>query len=1029
MPDQIPERTATPASPAQQGVWLTERLAAAGASYHMPVRISFERVDPAALCAACDALAARHPALASVFAEQDGELVLLPCTEPLALTEVDARTAGAEALAELIAEESARPFSLDTGPLARFTLYHGADGRAELLVVVHHAVFDGMSKDVLVADLAAGYNASAAGRPLPGPRTGPGPAAPGPDAQSLRQAAEWFGPRWSDPSQVVLPGAPRARREAGPGEQVTRRIDPAALAAAAGAAGVTGFEFLLTAVHTLLRRYGNTDTPIGLSMSTRTPELAGEIGCFVTELPHHAPEPAERTGFAAHARAVRESLRALYRFRSVPFGTAVGGLSPRVGLTPVTLGYRRRAAEPRFNGTGSQVDWMVFNRSARSTLHVQVVDAEDGCTVGLQYDPAVIAPEAARRISAHLDTLLAAAIADPHAEVDELPLLDADEYRLVTETWNATASDYPSERTVLDLVDAQAALAPGAVAVTAADRSLSHRELRDRSAALAARLAARGIGSGDLVALHLNRTTDLVVALLAVLRTGAGYLPLDPGYPQDRLAFVLADSGAKLLLADDEPGAEVAAAAPAVLRLDAPATGPAAAYAPGTAPAALPAPEDRAYVLYTSGSTGRPKGVEVGHRALVNLLSSFAERFGSGPGDVWLGLTSLSFDISALEIFLPLITGGRLVLAPEGLATDGPGLLDLIRTENVTHVQATPSGWRVLLAAEPGALGVVALVGGEALPLPLARELRGCVARLSNVYGPTETTVWSTCAEIPADPAAVTIGRPIANTRAYVLDGLRRPLPVGVPGELYLGGDGVADGYLGRPELTAERFVRDPFGPAGGRLYRTGDLAAWTADGELDFLGRIDNQVKIRGHRIELGEIEARLLEHPAVAEAAVAVDRDAAGEPRLVGYLVTAPGTTEPAGPELRAHLLRSLPGAMVPQVYVPVAAMPLTPNGKLDRRALPEPPQTAADDAAEGPADRSGDPVMGALREIWSEVLGVSDIDDDEDLFDLGAHSLTIIQISARIRKSFDVDLDFDVFFDFPTVAGIAAAVKEQL
>ncbi|GAA1388334.1 hypothetical protein GCM10009639_14700 [Kitasatospora putterlickiae] len=482
---------------------------------------------------------------------------------------------------------------------------------------------------------------------------------------------------------------------------------------------------------------------------------------------------------------------------------------------------------------------------------------------------------------------------------------------------------------------------------------------------------------------------------------------------------MLADSGAALLLADREPAPEVAAAAPAVLRL------------PRTADAPAPAdaePGRLAYVLYTSGSTGRPKGVEIGHRALVNLLAAFAERLDSGPGDVWLGLTSLSFDISALELLLPLTTGGRLVLAPDGLAVDGPGLRALVEREGVTHVQATPSGWRVLLSAGPLPSGLTGLVGGEALPLPLARQLRAGTDRLLNVYGPTEATIYSTCAELPAAPEAVRIGRPIANTRAHVLDARRRPLPIGVPGELYLGGDGLAEGYLGRPELTAERFVDDPFGAPGDRLYRTGDLVAWSPEGELEFLGRLDDQVKIRGHRIELGEIESALLAHPDLAEAAAAVHREEDGEePFIAGYLVPAAASAAPSSAELRAFLQRSLPGAAVPQRFLVLDRLPLTPNGKLDRRALPVPP-VPVEAAAAGPdGEEPRDEVLTAVLGIWSEVLRLPDLGPEEDLFELGGHSLTIIQITARIRDLLGVELDFDVFFATPTPLGIAAAVRE--
>ncbi|PYC71876.1 non-ribosomal peptide synthetase [Streptomyces tateyamensis] len=1038
----MPDSVAIPAGPAQQGVWLTERLGAARTSYHLPVRISFDRVDPVALRTACAGVTARHPALRSCLTEREGILALVPCAAEPTMTESTAADSPA-ALTKLLEEESARPFALEHGPLVRFTLFHGPAGSAELLVVAHHAVFDGMSKDLLVADLAAAYNAALTGSDTDARLGTPARPAhlPVPDAALVKAAADWFAPRWADPADLVLPGVRRAVLGAGAGQALTRRLDRAALAAAAQACQVTTFEFVLTAVHALLRRYGNPNAPVSLALSTRTPELAGEIGLFVNELPHHAPAAGAAPSFAEFAAAVRTELRELYRFRTVPFGAAAGGLSPRVGLTPVSFSYRRRGAEPQFTGSTTRVDWMVFNGTARNTLHLQAVESAEECELSLQFDPSVLSPEAAERIADHLGNLLAAAAATPTLALDALPLLGEEEFRLVTEAWNDTARAYPADRTVLDLFDAHAAGQPDAVAVTAVDTSLTYRQLHQQSVDLAHRLVAAGVRPGSLVGLHLRRSSRLPVALLAVLRAGAAYLPLDPGYPAERLALVLADSGAALLLADLDPAAEVAAAAPTVLRLDQPAEPVAGTAAPvpaeheaappltepltGTAaPLPVATPADRAYVLYTSGSTGRPKGVAVGHRALVNLLSSFADQLDCGPEDGWLGLTSLSFDIAGLELFLPLVTGARLVLVGDGLALDGPALTELLRRERVSHVQATPSGWRVLLSGDGLPPGLTALVGGEALPLPLARELRARVARLFNVYGPTETTIWSTCAELPVAPERIRIGRPIANTRAYVLDPLHRPLPVGVPGELYLGGDGVAEGYLDRPELTAERFVTDPY--AGGRMYRTGDLAAWTEDGELDFLGRLDHQVKIRGHRIELGEIESALLEHPAVAEAAVAVDQDAAGEPRLVGYLVAAAAVPGPA--ELRAHLSRTLPGAMVPQLFLVLPAMPLTPNGKLDRRALPAAPATVAEPVAIRHGAGAGDPVEAELCAICSEVLGLPDIGVDEDLFDLGAHSLSFIQIAARIRKSFDVDLDLDVFFETPTVAELAEAVKES-
>ncbi|MFE4257357.1 amino acid adenylation domain-containing protein [Streptomyces sp. NPDC056883] len=1040
MSEVLPLPDTRPASPAQQGVWLTDRLGLAREAFHMPVRISFDRIDAEALARAVTAVTRRHPALAARLVERDGRVWQEAAAQRPELVQL-AAPADESDVEKRLEEEAARPFSLETGPLSRFTLHRRADGSAELLVTVHHAVFDGNSKDVLTRDLAAAYGSAL----LPAPTAPATPATPGAstaDPDTVRRAAEWYGPRWAAATDPVLPGAPRTPTGTGAGEEVQWRLDgPEAreLATAAALAGTTVFEFLLAALHGLLRRYGGEAVPVSVPLSTRTPELADEIGLFVNELPVHTPAAGASETFAAFASAVRAELRAGYPYRRVPFGSAVAGLGPRVGLTAVSLGYRRRGPDPDFAGTGARIAWAVHNRTARNTLHLQVVETpaghgplSGGIDFSLQYDPAVLSPDTARRIAGHYGTLLAGAVAAPEARLLDLPLLDAAELRAVTTVPNATDRPYPADRTVLDLVRAQAAATPEAIAVSTAGRHLGYRELILRTDQLAAALRAAGVRPGDLVALHLDRTADLPAALLAVLATGAAYLPLDPGYPAERLALVLRDSGAVLVLADREPSPEVAAAAPAVLRIPAPSAQDPAEATTDAGADSDPGPDDVAYVLYTSGSTGRPKGVSVGHRALVNLLTSFADRLGSGPQHAWLGLTSLSFDISALELYLPLITGGRLVLAPDGLAVDGPGLLALIAAEGVTHVQATPSGWRVMLTAGNGAdalTTVTGLAGGEALPLPLARELRARTARLFNVYGPTETTIWSTCAELPAEPEQVRIGRPIANTRTYVVDEQLNPTPLGIPGELLIGGDGVAHGYLGRPELTAERFVQSPFGPPGARLYRTGDRAVWTPDGELDFLGRIDDQVKIRGHRIELGEIESALLEHPALAQAAVAVHTEEDGEPFLAGYLVPAAGAPSPAPADLRDHLMRTLPAAMAPQRWLTVERLPLTPNGKLDRRALPVPPrETPVPRADATDTADAGDATTGAVRRIWAEVLNLPDVGPEDDLFDLGGHSLTVIQIAARIRDALGVELDFDVFFDVPTPVGIAAAVRAR-
>jgi amino acid adenylation domain-containing protein len=516
-----------------------------------------------------------------------------------------------------------------------------------------------------------------------------------------------------------------------------------------------------------------------------------------------------------------------------------------------------------------------------------------------------------------------------------------------------------------------------------------------------------------------------------------------------RQELILADAAPTLVVTSSGTAAGLAPGRPVLVLdeiadLDAPG-------APDAAPTEVPTADDLAYVLYTSGSTGRPKGVAVRHGALANLLLAVRDTLDSRPEHRWLHLTSLSFDISGVEVFLPLVTGGRVVVASAVSALDGAGVLRLVRDTGVTHVQATPSGWRVLLEAGLGRTAgavtpepLVAVTGGEALPVPLARELRARVRRLVNGYGPTEATIYATMAEIPADPDEVTIGRPLPNTRAYLLDDDLRPVPVGLPGELCLAGAGLAAGYLGRDDLTAERFVTVPAGASGSgaasagagadgadkgaeRIYRTGDRCRWLPDGRIAYLGRADDQVKIRGHRVELGEITARLLEHPAVAETTVVRHDPADGdEARLVAYLVLRPGAGVPEPADLRGHLALTLPTVMLPADWIVLDRLPVNPNGKVDRSALPPPATRTAPGTAE-PATHA-DPLIEQLRGIWQEVLGIPDIGPHEDLFDLGGHSLTITRISGRIEQRIGVEVPLDAFFDTPTIAEIAEIIRQS-
>ncbi|RUP65633.1 Linear gramicidin synthase subunit B [Streptomyces sp. NP10] len=1032
-----PQASSAPAlpaglGPAQHGMWVTEQVLNPGAAHHLVVTARFTgptAPDAAALAAGCARLLARHPVLLSRV-DPEGP-VLVPAAGPA--PGLRRLTCASDGLDALLAAESTRAFDLAEGPLVRFALVSTGDGHPVLHAVAHHLVFDGTSKDILLAEIL-GVETYAGPETHAGPEKAEPTGQLEPTAEEAQAAREFWADRWTDPAAPALPGLLVDARDAtapAPGDAVPFTLEGSLLARLADTArslGVTRFELLLALWHTLLLRYGNSSPATAVELSTRRPGSPEHIGLYVNELPVFT-RPDPHRSFADFARDVRSELAALYGHRPVPLGRAVRGLTPRTALTPLSVSYRRRTGWEALEAPDVEVDWIGFPHAVRNLAHLHLVSGPDRLDASFQYRADAFAPGAPARIVGHFRTLLDAVLADPGLRLADLPLLPGDELDRALYAGNGTAAARRADATVVGMFAEQAAATPGAVAVVAADGTeLSYGELHAAVEAFADRLAAEGIGAGDLVGVQVSRSVAELTALLGTLSAGAAYVPLDPGYPADRLAFVRADARLSALVVEGPVPEGLPGGLP-VLSPQASATG-----APPRGRTAAPTGDHPAYVLYTSGSTGRPKGVEVPHGALANLLGSLADRLEATPGHRWLGLTSLSFDISTVELLLPLTTGGRVVLVPEERQRDGAALLQLIDAHDVTHVQATPSGWRLMLAAGLHRPGLVVLAGGEALPGPLAAELGSVVGRLFNVYGPTETTVWSTLAE-PSPGEPVTIGRPLAATRAYVLDEHGGPVPDGLPGELHLGGAGVAHGYRGRPGLTARCFVPDPWGPPGSRMYRTGDLVRRLPDGRLEFAGRLDTQVKLRGHRIELGEIEARLAEHPGVAQAVVVLDpgegegAGGAGQERLVAYTVGAPGGPEaPAADDLRAHLARTLPAAMIPAAWVPLAALPLTPNGKVDRARLPAAPRTRPDgaDAADGPtAAPEGDAAV--VREIWQEVLRLDDIGPDEDLFDLGGHSLTITAIAARIRKRLGVEVPLDGFFDTPTLAEISAVVGE--
>ncbi|MED7924029.1 amino acid adenylation domain-containing protein [Nonomuraea sp. LP-02] len=991
-----------PLSHAQERLWFLEQFAPGTAQLTVPVRVRLRGpLDADRLAAALTATAAAHDALRMRFpATGDGR----PCVTvaedgELPLTVRDAP--GEEAARALVEEFLAVPFDLAAGPPARALLVRLDPGDHVLALAVHHIAADGWSADLLLREVYARYDG----------------AAPPPPEVTYADYAAWQRARppaagdlefWRDRLAGLEPldlpvDRPRPPEPTYSGAACSFAL-PEKTAAGLARLGrehrATPYMVLLAAFAALLGRYaGTSDVAIGSPVAGRpSPELDGVVGCFVNMLTMRVDLSGDPS-FAELLERVRALAVDAFAHQDLPFEQLVAELdlprevsrTPLFGVILAMQNYRGAALDPPAGL--SAADFPVRSWATRYDLELYAGDGEGGLLV---HNTDLFDRETAERLTGHLCALLERVAARPDLPLSRIDLMTGEERRLVLEAWNDTAAAYPGPATLHGRVEDQAARTPDAVAVRFEGRSLTYAELDAAADRIARTLRGHGVGAGSVVAVCAERSLDLLPGLLGVLKAGAAYLPVDPEYPAERVAFMLADSAPAALLTQRGLRAALPASAALVLDLDDPAAWPGGDGGP------LPEsrPGDVAYVIYTSGSTGRPKGVPNTHGAIANRLDWMQERFGLDAGDVVLQKTPLSFDVSVWELFWPLRCGARLTLAAPGGHRDAAYLRGLIAAEGVTTAHFVPSMLAVFLAEE-GAAGCRGLrrviCSGEELPADLARR---CVAtlpaaELHNLYGPTEAAVdvsaWHCRPDALAGLARVPIGGPIANTRLYVLDAALAPAPVGVPGELHIGGAGLAVGYLNRPALTAGRFVPDPYGPPGSRLYRTGDLARWRPDGTLEFLGRLDDQVKLRGLRIEPGEIEAALRALPAVRDAAVVVRED-----RLVAY-VTPRGDSPPDHAGLRAGLKRTLPDHMVPGAYVTLDALPLGPSGKLDRRRLPAP--MAARDAGVALVPPAT-PTERALAGIWGELLGLDEVGADDDFFDLGGHSLLATRVVALLR-----------------------------
>ncbi|PRY41619.1 non-ribosomal peptide synthetase [Umezawaea tangerina] len=999
-----------PLSAQQEELWVADQLTPGNLAYTelLPLRLTGP-LDVAGLQTSVDALVARHESLRTRFPTgPDGvpHQDVLPALR-VALDRVD--VADVDKARQVALDRLTEPFDLAEGPLVRAVLLDIDPDDHVFLLYAHHIVADGLSLAVLCDELADHY----AGRGLPQPA----PTTRDRRPADLARQLEYWKQQLHGVRPLDLPlDRPRAAVRDNGGSRLRSTMSGElrdAVRALAREEGATQFVALLAAFQVLLGRWAGTeDVAIGSPVSARSaPELERVVGYLVTM--------ATFRGDLSGDPSFRELLR---RTRDVAFGALANSDVPFTSVVAELAPERDQSRPPIFSATlvsqptpptlvadlgdVTGVSFPVPRRYSTYDLTLYAWDAPDELIIDIEYATALFDTSTARRLAEQFARLVEGAVAAPDAPLSTLEILPEPELRKVVRDWNDTAAAFALDRPVHELVTAQVQRAPDRIAVVEGDREVTYAELHDRATVLARRLREHGVGPDVVVAVRMARSVDQLVALLAVWHSGGAYLPLDPAYPAERLDFMITDSGARLLVTAAAGGGHE------VLPLD------------GDAPAARESTvDDLAYVIYTSGSTGEPKGVLVPHRGILNRILWMQHEYGLTEDDVMLQNAAYTFDFSVWEFFGPLVLGARVVLPDADGHRDNAQLVELIARHGVTTVHFVPSMLRYFLA-EPELARCTGLrrvfSGGEPLPTALVAEFSARLGHveLHNLYGPTETSVDVTHWPVARDEAAAVmpIGRPIDNTTCYVLDDRMRPQPIGVPGELHIGGVQLARGYLGKPGLTAERFVADPFGPPGGRLYRTGDRVRWRADGVIEFLGRIDRQAKVRGFRVEPGEVEAALTAHPGVREAAVVVREDEHGERRLVAYLVGEPVGTAP----LRAWLADRLPDHSIPTAYVELDRLPLSPSGKLDHEALAAPtgdrPTVAAGYSA--PVGEREELLAG----LWSDVLGVDRIGRDDNFFELGGDSIRGIHVIAKARRA-GLAVTVPQLFRHQTIAELAA------
>jgi amino acid adenylation domain-containing protein len=1047
-----------PLSFAQQRLWLIDKLEAGAVAYNVPFAVRLKgRLDLTAFERSVNEIIKRHEVLRTTFKlEGDQPIQIIAPSVSLNVSllslkdfPADKREAEVQRLA---AEEARRRFDLSKGPLLRATLLQLDEQEHVALFTMHHIVSDGWSDAVLIHEMVGFYAAELAHQPAPLPEL---PIQYADFAIWQRERLQgalldellsyWKQQLSGAPPLLELPtDNPRPPVQTYPGAVQSRVFNERiyeGLRKLSRQEGVTLFVTMLAAFKTLLYKYTNqTDMVVGTPVANRARlETEGLIGCFLNTLVLRT-DLSGNSSFRQLLGQVQEVTLSAQAHQDLPFELLIDALKLERNLSyaplfQVLFLYQNKPVGKLEQAGLSLTPIDVHSGTAKFDLNLSVVEETDGqLTASLEYNTDLFNAPTITRLLGHFETLLESIVANPDQHLLDLPWLDAAEQHQLLNTWNETQVDYLTQNSIHQLIEQQAALTPDSVALVFDSQSLTYQQLNERANQLAHHLLSLGVRPESLVAILMHRSTEMVVSLLAVLKAGAAYLPLDPSYPKQRLSFMLEDAQPLVLLKQSTQDYVLdVPETMAVVVVDDQAT--ALADSPTQNPAVEVRADNIAYLIYTSGSTGQPKGVMVSHRAIANRLLWMQHQYHLDASDAVLQKTPFTFDVSVWEFFWPLLSGARLVVARPGGHQDSRYLRDIIAQEQITTLHFVPSMLQAFLAEE-GLEDKCAtlrriICSGEALPAELVeRAFARLAAEVENLYGPTEAAVdvtrWG-CRRGVRE-TSVPIGRPIANIEMYVLDEGLRPVPIGVSGELYIGGVGLARGYRGRAELTAERFIPHPYSrQQGERLYRTGDIGRYRLDGALEYVGRADYQVKVRGYRIELGEIESVLRQHQAVEDAVVLARQNASGQKQLVGYVVIekgaeATGREQVTSADLRKYVGERLPQYMVPAILVKLDEMPLSENGKINRQRLPEPERRQVETKYAAPIS----PAEESLSAIWAQVLRIDNVSIDDNFFALGGDSIRIVQIVSQAQQK-GLNLEAQMIYQHQTIRELAQELEK--